>query len=466
MHEPGPQAHTPQRSRAHLVLGALLVLLREVARHLLREPASVVLRIRLHDSVPGADIVQEEIAVGMESDRAESRWDDERASIDPRPRGRSFQRSDMAGSTADLIEELRTPLCRSCGCQLLVSRRRFQCPHEPGQSIDIEQSVRTLSVVGLGYSVAQPGDLVRLQRIGDADLIQIGIADERQQAGVLILPAETPDTHLSRRLCDRYLNDLATDPSARGFALLLREIDKSLIRDRLDECITEQTHAHASGADGLGIGDSLLNFRTGEGAVRTDGAVVYKGAAGYDLSAVRNRNLGTLEVPIMAQVTDAYLGHLARSARNGILMALAARLRVVERSETVRDLLDCVKFRQIRLVRRLVDHTISAVVEARGCFHDRSRSGSGSRRHGESKGETQNRQKDHSIHRFFSSGIRRGREAELPDTFVAGGPCLRPTASAGIIVPREPCGFMGTVRVAQPRGRLAWDRNRWISVRA
>src|SRR6516225_7072313 len=84
-------------------------------------------------------------------------------------------------------------------------------------------------------------------------------------------------------------------------------------------------------------------------------------------------------------------------------MALAARLRVVERSETVRDLLDLVELRQIRLVRRLVDHTITAVVEARGCLYGWSRSNSGSRRHGESQGETQNRQRDHSVHGFLSS---------------------------------------------------------------
>src|SRR5215469_12095976 len=43
MHEARSQPHAPQWSRAHLVLGALEVLLRKIIRHLLRHQPAIVL---------------------------------------------------------------------------------------------------------------------------------------------------------------------------------------------------------------------------------------------------------------------------------------------------------------------------------------------------------------------------------------------------------------------------------------
>src|SRR2546430_4183324 len=48
-------------------------------------------------------------------------------------------------------------------------------------------------VIGLRHCIAQCSYFIALQRIGDAHLIQVGVASERQQTGVLILPAETSD---------------------------------------------------------------------------------------------------------------------------------------------------------------------------------------------------------------------------------------------------------------------------------
>jgi hypothetical protein len=77
-----------------------------------------------------------------------------------------------------------------------------------------------------------------------------------------------------------------------------------------------------------------------------------------------NRNLGILKVPIAIQVAHAQLRYLTGAAGNGILMALAAGLRVIKWSETVCDLLYGIEFRPVRLVRSLVHEAIAAVVES------------------------------------------------------------------------------------------------------
>jgi hypothetical protein len=50
-------------------------------------------------------------------------------------------------------------------------------------------------------------------------------------------------------------------------------------------------------------------------------------------------------------------------------VAFAAGLRVVERSEAVRNLLYGIKFRHIRLMRSLVHETITPVVKPGRCVH-------------------------------------------------------------------------------------------------
>src|SRR5262249_36597620 len=155
--------------------------------------------------------------------------------------------------------------------------------------------------------------------------------------------------------------------------LLLRELDERLIRERFDESIAEQRYGHADGADRLGVGHTLLDFRTGKRRVGTDGTVIHQRAAGNHLAAVSDRNLRILEVSIAIQVTRANLGDLARSAGNGILVALAAGLRVVEWSEAVRDLFYGIEFREVRLMRCLVGDAIAAVVESRWRLDNRRR---------------------------------------------------------------------------------------------
>src|SRR5260370_382176 len=148
-------------------------------------------------------------------------------------------------------------------------------------------------------------------------------------------------------------------------ALVLGEVNKSLIGDGLHESITENIKRNSEGTNVLRIWNALLNFRAGEGSVRANGAVVHQGAALNDLGTAGDGNLGILELAAGTAVTDTQFRDLAGATGSGILMALAAGLRVVERPQPVGYLLDFVELDLIRRVRGVVHQPVALVVEAR-----------------------------------------------------------------------------------------------------
>src|ERR1700736_3561498 len=71
-----------------------------------------------------------------------------------------------------------------------VARRCFGRTYETCEMVEIRQTVRPRPVVRLGDGIAQVGDFIRKQAVGNPDFIQVSIARERQQARLLTLPAE------------------------------------------------------------------------------------------------------------------------------------------------------------------------------------------------------------------------------------------------------------------------------------
>ena len=72
-------------------------------------------------------------------------------------------------------------------------------------------------------------------------------------------------------------------------------------------------------------------------------------------------------------VADAQFGNLAGAARGGVLVALAAGLRVIQRSETVGEMLDLLERVLVRGVGRVVNEAITFVIEPRRSFGNRRR---------------------------------------------------------------------------------------------
>src|SRR2546426_1035274 len=97
----------------------------------------------------------------------------------------------VAGCTPDLIEQDRPLLCVGRVRQLRISRRRLRGSHKTSEAIDIGQAVRSRGVFWIWDRVAQRGHFGGHQTAGDAHFVEVGVSGERQQAGMLILPAKS-----------------------------------------------------------------------------------------------------------------------------------------------------------------------------------------------------------------------------------------------------------------------------------
>src|SRR5262249_8989726 len=102
----------------------------------------------------------------------------------------------------------------------------------------------------------------------------------------------------------------------------------------------------------------------GEGAGGEGGRVVDKGGVGNSSPAMSDGNIGRLEAAVGIVVADAQFANLRGAAGDGILMAFAAGLRVVERAKALADLLKFIKLGQVGLMGGFVHHAVGFVVES------------------------------------------------------------------------------------------------------
>src|SRR5260370_37154391 len=105
--------------------------------------------------------------------------------------------------------------------QLRIAGGRLSGAHKAGEMIDIGETVGTWLVIGLADGVAKIGDFVGLEAAGDPHFVEISVSGEGQKTGLLIFPAETADSGLTRRLDDGNIKQLATNLVVTLLALLL-----------------------------------------------------------------------------------------------------------------------------------------------------------------------------------------------------------------------------------------------------
>src|SRR6185369_17326432 len=106
-------------------------------------------------------------------------------------------------------------------------------------------------IFGIGCGLADRGCVLRPQPVGHPHFIEIGVADEGEQAAVLVLPAEAAHTGLARSLQDRDLNDLSMNPSLADTRLLRADGEQRLVIDRFDEAVAERIEGRPERADVL-----------------------------------------------------------------------------------------------------------------------------------------------------------------------------------------------------------------------
>src|SRR5207245_7125950 len=118
--------------------------------------------------------------------------------------------------------------------------------------------------------------------------------------------------------------------------------------------------------------------------LRTNRPVIHQRAAGNRVGAIIDEDGGVHELAKAVAVTHAQLGDLADAAGHGILVAIGARLLVVDRSQTIGD--GFLLFEMFLVVREAVAGRFSQPV-ARAAATDRSiRPVSAARAGGESGG--------------------------------------------------------------------------------
>src|SRR4030095_13498847 len=125
MHQARTQADSPERSGAYLIPAALEILFRKVPGHLLEDLMSIVLARSLQDSVAGAHIVHQEIAVRVQGDGAERGGNRKRSAIDLCSRGSGGKCFGMADCTADFAKQAEALFCFRAVGDLRIARPRL-----------------------------------------------------------------------------------------------------------------------------------------------------------------------------------------------------------------------------------------------------------------------------------------------------------------------------------------------------
>ncbi len=238
-----------------------------------------VLRPGLENPVTSPHIVQEEIAKRMNNLITQGIGHRKHPAIHHRSSGKRCHRFNMADVAANTFEELLTGLRIRCRSEGEIPRRRLGPPDKRRKVIDGVHTDRVGGIFGIGFDLANAGGVDRLQAIGHAHLVQIGVTYEGEQAAMLIFPAETSDPRLAGSFEDGNLDGLSLNYAAADVRLVAGNIQQRPIVDRLDEAVSQGVEDGPERANVLGIRHVLLRLRAG-------GAIVDEGPAGDRARAV------------------------------------------------------------------------------------------------------------------------------------------------------------------------------------
>src|SRR5215813_8146329 len=155
MHQAVACADAPEGSSTHFVRG--------------------ICRPVLDDSVACADVMQQEVAEGMDHLAPQSGRHDERATVDHRARRSGCDRGDMTDVAANIAEQLLSSLRVARRQQYVVDRRGLGCAHKSCKTINV-----IISILWIAGRLADCRSVCRTQTVTDALFVQVGIAGERE----------------------------------------------------------------------------------------------------------------------------------------------------------------------------------------------------------------------------------------------------------------------------------------------
>lgn len=141
------------------------------------------------------------------------------------------------------------------------------------------------------------------------------------------------------------------------------EVEERAVGDGLHKPVAKEIKRQTSGSDGLAVRHSFLKLDVGKGAARADGTVIDQSASGNDGLPIGNGDAGILKLAVRPPMPDTKLRHLAHTASSGVLMALAARLGIVNRAKPVANVFDFVELRLIGCVGSLINQPVGLAVK-------------------------------------------------------------------------------------------------------
>src|SRR5437868_8261551 len=147
---------------------------------------------------------------------------------------------------------------------------------------------------------------------------------------MLVFPPKSSAADVAGSLGDWHLDEFAGDAAAALRWLIVGNGKQGVAVDGFHETIAQGIGGGAEGANGFVARRALLRLRTNR-------AVIHQRAAGNRVGAIIDEDGGVHELAKAVAVTHAQLGDLADAAGNGILVAIGARLLVVDRSQTIGD---------------------------------------------------------------------------------------------------------------------------------
>ena len=170
---------------------------------------------------------------------------------------------------------------------------------------------------------------------------------------MLVFPSKSSAADVAGSLGDWHLNEFAGDAAAALRWLIVGNGNQSVAVDGFHETIAQGIGGGAEGANGFAARRALLRLRTNR-------AVIHQRAAGNRVGAIIDEDGGVHELAKAVAVTHAQLGDLADAAGHGILVAIGARLLVVDRSQTIGD--GFLLFEMLLVVREAVAGRLSQPV--------------------------------------------------------------------------------------------------------
>src|SRR5690242_9651934 len=124
----------------------------------------------------------------------------------------------------------------------------------------------------------------------------------------------------------------------------------------------------------------FLDFGAGESTAGADGAIVNQRAAFNDFRAVVDGDIRVSKSALGIPVPNAQFGDLTGATGDGILVALAAGLRVIERAEAIGNGFNFIELGQVGGMGGVVDEAVALAVETSGSFRKRRNKGQKTKR--------------------------------------------------------------------------------------